>query len=256
MLHAIVARKARLEKILGNEAKRHPCEDLITSALFGTLSFLEPDDRGQVLNALTGWKGESCPEIYLWESFNHGSRCEPDVLLVERTDAGALYWIVESKWGAPLGGGQIVREIVSVQHGTVTKERESHFPISEQHACRNVVGYTLFGYEKTRHEHEIEAAKPMLPLSPFIFQTLDWRAIRRRLERLQDSADARRVGLRAWLQVTIAFLRDTPKGSAFSGWPQLLPVASGGYTLSRNAPLFFEDPLASVRDESFCFHLA
>ena len=111
MFDAVVAGKARLDIVIDGVGKQ-PREDLITSALFGTIRFLAPLSRSIALEALIGAKLEGIVDVHLWPYLRgEGENSEPDVVLAIQSGPNLDYWIVEVKWGANLGDDQIGREI-------------------------------------------------------------------------------------------------------------------------------------------------
>ncbi|MGH2342453.1 hypothetical protein ACRC7T_13340 [Segnochrobactraceae bacterium EtOH-i3] len=217
MLHAINAGKASLEKVLGEEAVRHPREDLITSALFGTLDFLTPAARRTALRLLTGWNGNGEPEIYLWPQFKiDGHRVEPDVLVLERTaEAAQRFWIVEVKWGAPLGDEQISREIRAVRNGFPLRRLPTSLPSKN----RTVSGYTLLGAEKS-HTGAFQSATRLAENAGINLRSDTWKSVRERL----SSINSDDYSLNQWIEVTHQFLSETSKGAGLGRWPALIGV--------------------------------
>ncbi|MFT4795042.1 MAG: hypothetical protein ACJAVR_003870 [Paracoccaceae bacterium] len=210
MFDAVVARKARLSCIIDGVGKQ-PREDLITSAIFGTLRFLTPEARALALEALCGHQFEGDVLIYLWPFFQgDGGGSEPDVVLEETVEGRRAYWIVEVKWGAGLGEDQAAREIRSVESGHC---RRGELPKGPRH----VMGYTLLGAEK-KHEKAIEDLRGGYPQTPAI-TVWTWKDMCDRLRSLVDTTSD--TGLVAWARLAANFLAGEPQGAVLGPWPAM-----------------------------------
>ena len=126
MMEAIAKRKAGwLFDASGHEnfsGKRRPQEDMVTSAVFGTIRLLPKQDCRDALDLLIG---QACRDaagfdagkdvaIELWpplDGLEGRRRVEPDVLLT----CGDKTVIVEVKWHAPLSERQIEWQIKAVK---------------------------------------------------------------------------------------------------------------------------------------------
>ena len=204
MFDAIIARKARLEKIIEGAGKQ-PREDLITSAIFGTLRLLTPLSRSVALRCLAddGWDGDC--DVYLWPFIRTGDeQAEPDVVL-RRADG--QFWIVEVKWGAGFQPDQIQKEIRVTQDGECLRRPLPAGP-------RQVAGYTLLGAE-AKHTLELEKARNAFPELPIT--SLSWPEV---AACLSDLIRRRQLepGLKAWAEMTLGFLLETKQGRILSGW--------------------------------------
>ena len=128
MMEAIAKRKAGwLFDASGHEnfsGKRRPQEDMVTSAVFGTIRLLPKQDCrdaldlliGQACRDAAGFDAGKDVEIELWrklrlEDVKDRKWAEPDVLLT----CGDKTVIVEVKWHAPLSERQIEWQIEAVK---------------------------------------------------------------------------------------------------------------------------------------------
>lgn len=218
MFDAVVARKARMRKIIDGSGKQ-PREDLVTSSLFGTIRFLTPEGQKKALEALVGTTICGPAEIYLWPYLRgEGEISEPDVVI--KSGDGA-YWIVEVKWGAGLGENQVAREIRTVREGEC---RRGGLP--GEH--RNVVGYTLLGALKSHLPEMDEARREFAGVRIFDFP---WPDVTERLRRLaRGNADD--PGLVAWSRLAANFLGGEPEGRVLGEWPALQMPPQCGFPFS------------------------
>ncbi len=208
MFDAVVARKARMDMVIDGLGKQ-PREDLVTSALFGTLRFLTPEGQEIALEALVGAKIPGPVEIHLWPYFRgNGENSEPDVVIKFGEDS---YWIVEVKWGAGLGADQVGREIRTVRAGEC---RRGGLP----EANRKVVGYTLLG-ALDKHMLAMDGARPEVAFGVTTF-ALRWLDVTERLRVLAKS-NTDDLGLLAWSQLAAAFFGGEPEGKVLGDWPAL-----------------------------------
>lgn len=224
MFDAVIAKKARMEKIL-HDAKRNPREDLVTSSLFGSLRLLTPEARKAALSVLCNHSLPSDATIYLWPFFvGKGENSEPDVVLEFMQDGRRAFWIVEVKWGAPLGADQSAREIRTVRSGRC---RRGGVPAGN----RNVLGYTLLGAEP---QHE----KAMAALSLTVLQELEnvsannikslaWTTVAENLRVLESKTPD--AGLKSWSRLSSNFLAGQPQGAVLSKWPTMPMPAKGSF---------------------------
>ena len=225
MFHAINARKARLDRVIDGVGKQ-PREDLITSALFGTIQFLSAPAQKLALKALIGQELRGDAEIFLWPYLRHPEEnAEPDVVLRARTDDGPAYWIVEVKWGASLSDEQVGREVRTLRDGECLR---GGLPAEN----RNVIGYTLLGAEM-KHTEAMQVAEG--EFSKLTFHSLTWPAVTERLRRLSTEKNDD-PGLISWTRTAEDFLRGTPKGSVLGSWPpdiMMPPAASFTFAAGR-----------------------
>ena len=224
MFDAVIAKKARMEKIL-HDAKRNPREDLVTSSLFGMLRLLTPEARQAALSVLCDYPVPSDAKIYLWPFFvGEGENSEPDVVLEFMKDGRRAFWIVEVKWGAPLGADQCAREIRTVAHGRC---RRGGVPAGE----RKVLGYTLLGAEPQHQMAMADLHRTVLngleavPIDAI--RSLEWTAAAESLRVLES--DAADPGLKSWSRLSANFLAGQPQGAVLRDWPTMTIPAKGSF---------------------------
>lgn len=210
-----------MAKIL-HDAKRHPREDLVTSSLFGTLRLLTPEARRSALSVLCGQNFAVDGKINLWPYFVSADKnSEPDVVLEFLVDGQRNYWIVEVKWGAPLGVDQCAREINTVSKGIC---RRGDVP----EGARDVIGYTLLGAEP-KHADAMAASRGAFPLTPKIV-SLGWSDTCGSLRSLSAAADD--PGLKAWATLAADFLAGEPQGAILGRWPVMTMPGECGFDFS------------------------
>jgi len=210
MFDAIVARKARLNSVIYGAGKQ-PREDLITSALFGTLKFLLPEARAKALQVLCGCEFEGDVQIYLWPFFKSDSEsAEPDVVLEFTIEERRVYWIIEVKWGAALGKDQAGREIRTVKSGYCRRGEVAE-------GKRNVIGYTLLGAEQ---KHDKALSELRLSFGQMhVINDWSWKEMCDRLRQLADTSPD--IGLIAWAKLAADFLSGEPQGTVLGSWPEM-----------------------------------
>lgn len=208
MFDAVVARKARMEMVIDGLGKQ-PREDLVTSALFGTVRFLTAEGQKRALEALLGATISGPVDIYLWPYLRGEEEiAEPDVVIRSIDDS---YWIVEVKWGADLGENQVEREIRSVHQGEC---RRGGLPKGR----RKVVGYTLLG-ALDKHAPAVDDARREMG-DALSLNSMPWTAVTERLRELvKKNADD--PGLVAWAKLAATFLGGEPEGRVLGEWPTL-----------------------------------
>lgn len=223
MFDAVIAKKARMAKIL-HGAKRNPREDLVTSSLFGVLPFLTPAARQAALSVLCDHPLPSDAKIHLWPFFvGNGENSEPDVVLEFTREGRTAYWIVEVKWGAPLGADQCAREIRTVACGRCRRGGVLLGP-------RRLLGYTLLGAE--RH-HELAVAtlredirNGELKAVPFEgIRSLKWTTAGENLRELEATSSD--PGLKAWARLSANFIAGQPQGAVLRNWPRMTLPGKG-----------------------------
>jgi len=224
MFDAVIAKKARMEKIL-HVAKRSPREDLVTSSLFGMLRLLAPEARQTALSVLCDHPLPSDAKIYLWPFFiGRGENSEPDVVLEFMKNGRRAFWVIEVKWGAPLGADQCAREIRTVARGRC---RRGGVPAGE----RNVHGYTLLGAEP-KHQKAVAdlrlKVRNGLEAVPFVgIRSLEWTAAVEKLRTLEREADD--PGLKSWSRLSADFLAGQPQGAVLGAWPTMTMPMKGSF---------------------------
>lgn len=224
MFDAVIAKKARMEKIL-HDAKRNPREDLVTSSLFGVLRLLSPEARQAALSVLCDHPLPSDAKIYLWPFFvGKGESSEPDVVLEFIKDGRRAYWIVEVKWGAPLGADQCAREIRTVARGRC---RRGGVPAGE----RKVLGYTLLGaepqHQKAVADLRLKVLNGLEDLPVNGIRSLEWTAAAENLRTLES--DAAHPGLTSWSRLSANFLAGQPQGAMLEAWPTMTMPMKGSF---------------------------
>lgn len=247
MFDAVVAKKARMEKIL-HDAKRNPREDLVTSSLFGVLRLLTPTARQAALSVLCDHPLPSDANIYLWPFFvGKGESSEPDVVLEFMQDGQRAFWIVEVKWGAPLGADQCAREIRTVARGRC---RRGGLPEGE----RKVLGYTLLGAEP-KHKWAVAELRSTVSRRPEAvpsdhIRSLQWAATVENLRALERDADD--PGLAAWLRLSADFLAGQPQGAVLGAWPTMAMPEIGSFAFN-DEETFGLPPMTTVPVNRYIF---
>ena len=192
---------------------------MITSSLFGTITFLASADRRLALKALTDTDLPGETEIFLWPYLTASGEksAEPDVVLKYQCEHGTQYWIVEVKWGARLQEDQIGREINRVADG---KCQWTLLP-SEP---RKVAGYTLLGKED-KHNLELKTARKAFQSSSDGLEILDitWPDLTRKLRSMKLDLKER-PGLLAWTDAAERFLSGTSPGAVLREWPECMAI--------------------------------
>ncbi|WP_313137898.1 hypothetical protein [Paracoccus jeotgali] len=222
---------------------KQPREDLITSALFGTIQFLSDSAQELALQALVGCELPGSSEIFLWPYLScPGENAEPDVVLRVGADGAPVYWVVEVKWGAPLGDEQIGREIRTLRDGRC---RRGGLPAAD----RKVIGYALLGAE-AKHSESMQAAEEKFP--DVAFNSVAWPKVTERLRRLSTESGDR--GLTSWARTAENFLSGTPKGSLLGAWPPNIDVPpAASFTFSAGRQFDFNNAVESVAAAQFNF---
>lgn len=125
MMEAVARRKANWLFRSGSEKdffeKRRPQEDMVTSAVFGSIRLMSSEDRFCAIRKLLGNDAFNTTEftpdheiaIELWPRLvgpNDRRHVEPDVLLISADKTV----IVEVKWHAPLSERQLAQQIEAV----------------------------------------------------------------------------------------------------------------------------------------------
>lgn len=221
MLHALNNKKARLDRIIKGVAKQ-PREDLITSTLFGSLDFMSDASRAEALRALLGLDLGPVSKMTLWPMFYRGSqRVEPDLVIFDGQDCH----IVEVKWGAYLGIGQLERQLDAVaKWGCRKQDLDLLGP-----APRKVNTLTVLGFERHHAPQVAACAKHAGPI-----RQRTWQEVARNMWELKlKSKDA----LAAWAQQVHQFLTNTPKARTLTGWPTLVPIGPGNMNFNAIRPL-------------------
>lgn len=118
----------KLTALIHGAVGRVPREDVLTAAVFGSLSYVEPTMALRMLRVLFG---EMCliverPSniaIDLWPKFHDlsGAWIEPDVIIdIVAGEKSIARLIVEAKWNAPLGPRQAIEQWKRCQSRSAT----------------------------------------------------------------------------------------------------------------------------------------
>lgn len=207
MLHAINAKKATLARII-HGVGRQPREDLVTSALFGSIEFLPLEVQHEAAGALLGKPLLPASVIQLWPVFRSGSsRVEPDVIILSGNDLH----LIEVKWGAHLGADQLERQLNLVSKGVCVHGDMKPAP-------RRIASLTVLGHEP-HHDGDIKRAGD----SRVTGRT--WREVAAALLMLRTDDPA----LTAWARAAAHFLSATPKARIVRQLPELEQVPSGSF---------------------------
>ena len=199
MLHAVAQGKAHRffdkARLDTGPSGRRPQEDMVTSALFGSIAFLPDEDQRAALDLLLGGTCErALPEggieIDLWRSFPDPDkalgRVEPDVLLT----CGGRTVIVEVKWHSGLGPDQLGRQLRAL----TDDERDVTAIV--------VLGTAILPDEADR-----------LPVRP---STRTWQEVSTALAQGPDTTPLGR-----WRTAVRGFLQRTDLGHTFAGFAHL-----------------------------------
>lgn len=225
MMEAVARRKAHWLFGAGSEnvfsGKRRPQEDMVTSAVFGSIRLMPPEDRRKAIELALGAKGIDAAgfaendyiDIVLWPrlaGLAGRKYVEPDVLLccAEKT------LIVEVKWHAQLSERQIEQQIEAVGPTNV----------------RAVVVLGGVGVEE-----EI--------LNVPCFRRT-WRDVSSDLQAWTDKTDN---PLSRWVETMHAFLQETDMGRVFKGIPALAEPGRVTFRFSKpgHPPWFDLEPSAA-----------
>ncbi|PLS21966.1 hypothetical protein [Neptunicoccus cionae] len=197
MMEAVARRKAHWLFGSGSEknfiGKRRPQEDMVTSAVFGSIGLLSPKDRCKAIEILLGRDAfnttglskncdigtELWPRLTSLEGRRH---VEPDVLLrsADKTT------IVEVKWHAPLSKRQLEQQVEAV-------------------GAENVSAVVLLGEAGVGEN---------ISGTPCFRRT--WRDVSGDLQNWQDQKSS---ALSLWGKTMQAFLQETDMGRIFNGLP-------------------------------------
>lgn len=207
MMEAVGRRKAHWLFGAGSEkafsGKHRPQEDMVTSAVFGSIKLMSQEYRFEALKILlgqnafeaTGFVKSHDVEAELWPRLTglKGRRhVEPDVLL-RSTDKIV---IVEVKWHAPLSERQLERQIEAV-------------------GAENVSAVIMLG--EAGIEDEI--------LDTRCFRRT-WRDVSGALQFREDDVN---TPLGRWVKMMQEFLQETDMGRIFKGLTKLDKMASVSY---------------------------
>lgn len=212
MLHAVNQRKAKLSAFRG-PGSRVPLEDMVTSTVWGSLSFLHTQERSKVLSMLLTGLGlptlaDNSQHLHFWPKRDLSSEgfrtryVEPDLVV---TDSAGGMVIVEVKWGAPLGPLELSSQWLSVDSKQRAKAR-----------------HLLLVTEPAKYDEGVAYCRSALisaGISEWPIVVRSWRTLAELCRRLSldDYFDS---GARAWARQVHAFLkREDPDGML--GWDDL-----------------------------------
>ena len=211
MMEAIARRKASWLFNAGSEktffGKRRPQEDMVTSAVFGSIRLMSSEDRFKAVEVLLGRDAFEAAaltndydiEVELWPrlaGLEGRQHVEPDVLL----KAAGKTVIVEVKWHAPLSERQLEQQVEAV-------------------GAENVSAVVMLG----------EAG---------VGERIHGKSCFRRTWR-DDSGDLQNwrgeIGtpLSLWVATMSAFLHETDMGRIFNGLPLLRSVGQIAYRFNK-----------------------
>lgn len=198
MMEAVGRRKAHWLFRAGSEkafsGKRRPQEDMVTSAVFGSIRLMSPQDRRKAIEVLLGRNAFETSNFardhdintVLWPRLEGPEDCrhvEPDVLL----NSAGRTTIVEVKWHAPLSKRQLEQQIEAV-------------------GAENVSAVVMLG--------EAGVGEKILD-TPCFRRT--WRDVSGELQQRQDDTD---TPLARWVMMMRRFLQETDMGRIFNGLPE------------------------------------
>tara|TARA_R100001369_G_scaffold17816_1_gene33225 strand:+ start:652 stop:1377 length:726 start_codon:yes stop_codon:yes gene_type:complete len=196
MMEATARKKAHWLFGAGSEktfsGKRRPQEDMVTSAVFGSIRLMAPEDRCKAIEMLlgpacwsaTGFAGNRDVEIDLWpQNYRIGRNGpEPDVILKAKDNTV----IVEVKWRAPLSDRQLENQIDAV-------------------GAENITAVVMLG--------EAGVEEKLLGIPCF---RRTWRDVSGDFQGWQENGD---TPLRRWVNTMHDFLQETDMGRIFNGLP-------------------------------------
>lgn len=207
MLEAVARRKAHwLFNSKSHESfsgRRRPQEDMVTSAVFGSIKLLPLEDRLTALRVVLGpstianiqFPWEADLDIRLWPSLSgikDRRRVEPDVVISHQRRSV----IVEVKWHAKLSDRQL-----EIQKQAVEKENADE--------PTKVVGIILLG----------EATLPVGVDTELTFKR-SWRDVSAELQAEGNNSHTS-PSMKSWTNIMRGFLQETDMGRSFSGLPKL-----------------------------------
>lgn len=229
MMEAVARRKAHWLFGVASEkvfvGKRRPQEDMVTSAVFGSIWLMPPENRRKAIELVLGaeclqaaqFLTDHDIEIDFWRRLPLVGRrdVEPDVLLA----CGNKTLIVEVKWKSRLGEDQIKDQIEAAKEADL-----------------KVTAVMLLGHGEVG---ETESG-------PQRFHRT-WRHVSGDLQKWTDETG---TPLDRWVQTMHAFLQETDMGRVFDGLPHVqnpgritFNFIKPGYRPWLNYPLRAVDPI-------------
>lgn len=232
MMEAVARRKAHWLFGAGSEknfsGKRRPQEDMVTSAVFGSIRLMSPEDRFTAIEVLlgrdafeaTGFAKDHDIKIELWPRLAgpKGRRhVEPDVLL----EAAGKTTIIEVKWHAPLSERQLEQQVAAVGVDHVT----SVVILGEAGIDDEICGTP--GYRRT------------------------WRDVS---GELQHRTAVESTSLGRWIATMRAFLQETDMGRVFGGLPQIAELGRITFQFCKPGhPPWFDQALRGSQAVQYTF---
>lgn len=236
MMEAVARRKASWLFGAGSDksfsGKRRPQEDMVTSAVFGSIRLMSPEDRYRAVEVLLG--SDACSaaafvknvdiEVDLWPrlpGLNGRRHVEPDVLL----KATGRNVIVEVKWHAPLSKRQLDHQIEAV-------------------GAHNVDAVVMLG------EADVDE---MICNKPSFRRT--WRDVSGEFQiwLKQNRGDAH-TPLGRWIAMMCAFLQETDMGRVFGGLSGIADPGQVAFRFSKPGhPPWFDLAPSAVQHVRYTF---
>lgn len=210
--------------------KTRPQEDMVTSAVFGSVMLLSIADRRAAVAVLLGpdaWKAASFDlaqniEIHLWPRLKGADDrpVEPDVLLT----CGGRTLVVEVKWHANLSKRQIDKQIEVVRRAGRYGE---------------VVASVMLGNA---------VVETVIAGLPCVART--WRDVSGAVQAHPGTGP----GLGRWLRQVEAFLEQTDMGRIYRGLPELRHVERAAYRFEKPGhPPWLARPLPTAAATHYTF---
>lgn len=232
MMEAVARRKASWLFGAGSDktfsGKRRPQEDMVTSAVFGSIRLMSSEDRRKAVEVLLGRDAFEAAalasgrdiEVELWPRLagSEGRRyVEPDVLL----QAAGKTVIVEVKWHAPLSEQQLKQQVEAV-------------------GPENVSAVVMLGEADAGGEiHD----------KPSFRRT--WRDVSGELQLWNGQTG---TPLDRWIATMRDFLHETDMGRIFKGLPRLVPLVPVSYTFRKPGhPPWLDIPLVMIGPVDYSF---
>ncbi len=211
-MEAVARRKAHWLFGAGSEnsfsGKRRPQEDMVTSAVFGSIRMMSPNDRFKAIELVLGrdaveaseFTPDNDIEVNLWKRFDglRGRRhVEPDILLSSLGKTA----IVEVKWHAPLSDRQLEQQVQAVGPNIVT----AVIVLGDAGVEQNVLD------------------------KPAFLRT--WRDVSGELQSWRGDTG---TPLGRWVETMCSFLQETDMGRVFDGIPEPEDEGSVAYRFGRS----------------------
>ena len=238
MMEAVAQKKANWLFRSGSDktfSGRRPQEDMVTSAIFGSIRLMSTQDRREALAVLLGrdffLECDDDINIFLWPSLSGSKdrrRVEPDVLLV--SDGQTV--IVEVKWHAPLSDMQVEQQVEAVKLSTEFPDAKSVVVLGDAK-----LGDASFDLSK-RTWRDVSGSVQSHPKHP-------------------PRDDVKQSGLSAfekWLLVMHQFLQQTDMGRIFNGLEPIEPPAPSthfAFAKPGHPPWFASEQHSTIKTPPF-----